>query len=153
MFQREQQQQQLEFTSQCQHRTNSQPMALQKFTSLLPWPCRLCVGPYGAPQGQVSVEHPIIAARQVYMLLLCAAATLQFVVVELCEDIRINTVQLANFEFFSGVFKEFTMSVAKMYAATKVEGWTVVGKYVGKNVHGVQVSTFFLYLPLGTSSL
>ena len=59
---------------------------------------------------------------------------------ELCEDIRIDTVQLANFEFFSGVFKEFTVSVAKTYAAADAEGWTVVGTYVGKNVRGVQVS-------------
>ncbi|KAH9990304.1 UNC-like C-terminal-domain-containing protein [Russula vinacea] len=62
----------------------------------------------------------------------------QFVVVELCEDIRIDTVQLANFEFFSGVFREFTVSVAKTHAAADAEGWTVVGTYEGKNVRGVQ---------------
>ena len=61
-----------------------------------------------------------------------------FVVVELCEDIRIDTVQLANFEFFSGVFREFTVSVAKTYS-TEPEGWTLAGTYVGKNVRGVQV--------------
>ncbi|KAH9028634.1 hypothetical protein EDB85DRAFT_1828935, partial [Lactarius pseudohatsudake] len=72
-----------------------------------------------------------------YMLSPCAAPP-QFVqvIVELCEDIRIDTVQLTNFEFFSGVFKEsckeFTVSVAKMYAMD-TEGWTVVGTYVGKN--------------------
>jgi hypothetical protein len=73
------------------------------------------------------------------MLSPCGAKP-QFVVVELCEDIRIDTVRLANFEFFSGVFKEFTVSVAKTYAAADAEGWTVVGTYVGKNVRGVQVS-------------
>lgn len=76
------------------------------------------------------------------MLSPCGAKP-QFVVVELCEDIRIDTVQLANFEFFSGVFKEFTVSVAKTYAAADAEGWTVVGTYVGKNVRGVQVSLDF----------
>jgi hypothetical protein len=41
---------------------------------------------------------------------------LQFVVVESCEDIWIDTVrQLVNFENFSGVFKEFTVSVSKSY--------------------------------------
>jgi Sad1 / UNC-like C-terminal len=64
-------------------------------------------------------------------------------VVQLCEDIRIDTVQLANFEFFSGVFKEFTVSVAKTYAATEAEGWTVVGTYIGKNVRGVQSGKLF----------
>ncbi|PPQ84735.1 hypothetical protein CVT26_014745, partial [Gymnopilus dilepis] len=61
----------------------------------------------------------------------------QFVVVELCEDIRIDTVQLANFEFFSGVFKDFTVSVSKTYT-TQPEDWTVVATYRAKNVRGVQ---------------
>ena len=39
----------------------------------------------------------------------------RFVIVELCEDIRIDTAQLANFEFFSGAFKDFTISIAKTY--------------------------------------
>jgi len=62
----------------------------------------------------------------------------QFVVVELCEDIRIDTVQLANFEFFSGVFKDFSVKVAKTYT-TSDEGWVLAGTYRGKNVRGVQV--------------
>ena len=64
----------------------------------------------------------------------------QFVVVELCEDIRIDTVQLANFEFFSGVFKDFRVSVAKTYT-TDDEGWTTAGTYKAKNIRGVQVCT------------
>jgi hypothetical protein len=62
----------------------------------------------------------------------------QFVVVELCEDIRIDTVQLANFEFFSGVFKEFRVSVTKTYT-TDHEGWITAGTYRAKNIRGVQV--------------
>jgi hypothetical protein len=75
-----------------------------------------------------------------YMLSPCGASKdqNQFVVVELCEDIRIDTVQLANFEFFSGVFKDFTVSVAKTYT-TDVEGWTIAGTYKAKNIRGVQV--------------
>ncbi|KAF7967756.1 hypothetical protein HWV62_11325 [Athelia sp. TMB] len=74
-----------------------------------------------------------------YMLSPCGSSKgqNQFVVVELCEDIRIDTVQLANFEFFSGVFKDFTVSVAKTYSTDK-EGWTVAGTYKAKNVRGVQ---------------
>ena len=59
----------------------------------------------------------------------------KYVVVELCDDIRIDTVQLANFEFFSGVFKDFTVSVAK----TITGAWTPAGSYQAKNVRGVQV--------------
>ena len=92
-----------------------------------------------AHRGAKSASSILSSKRDRYMLSPCGAAQPQFVVVELCEDIRIDTVQLANFEFFSGVFKEFTVSVAKTYA-TDTEGWTVVGTYVGKNVRGVQVS-------------
>jgi hypothetical protein len=79
-----------------------------------------------------------------YMLSPCGTSKdqAQFVVVELCEDIRIDTVQLANFEFFSGVFKDFTVSVAKTYTMDS-EGWIVVGTYKAKNVRGVQVRLRF----------
>ncbi|KAJ3829337.1 UNC-like C-terminal-domain-containing protein [Lentinula raphanica] len=73
--------------------------------------------------------------RDRYMLSPCnSPKEKQFVVVELCEDIRIDTVQLANFEFFSGVFKDFTVSVSKTYK----EDWIVAGTYRAKNVRGVQ---------------
>ncbi|KAH9971453.1 UNC-like C-terminal-domain-containing protein [Russula compacta] len=97
-----------------------------------------------------SASNILSSKRDRYMLWPCNAATTTtstttagrrpplFVVVELCDDIRIDTVQMANFEFFSGVFREFTVSVAKTYIAADAEGWTVVGTYVGKNVRGVQ---------------
>lgn len=73
-----------------------------------------------------------------YMLSPCNAPNeRQFVAVELCDDVRIDTVQLANFEFFSGVFKDFTVSVAKTYT-TDPDGWTFAGTYRAKNVRGVQ---------------
>ncbi|TFK27675.1 hypothetical protein FA15DRAFT_701676 [Coprinopsis marcescibilis] len=64
----------------------------------------------------------------------------KFVVVELCDDIRIDTVQLANYEFFSGVFKYFSVSVSKTY--TDSESWTHAGTYRAKNVRGVQSFRF-----------
>ncbi|KAK0222162.1 UNC-like C-terminal-domain-containing protein [Armillaria fumosa] len=75
--------------------------------------------------------------RDRYMLSPCTSREKQFVIVELCDDVRIDTVQLANFEFFSGVFKDFTVSVAKTYT-TREEGWTIAGTYRAKNVRGVQ---------------
>lgn len=79
--------------------------------------------------------------RDRYMLSPCSSPKEnQFVVVELCEDIRIDTVQLANFEFFSGVFKDFSVSVAKTYK----EDWVDAGTYRAKNVRGVQVRILFL---------
>ncbi|KAA1472172.1 hypothetical protein DENSPDRAFT_838372 [Dentipellis sp. KUC8613] len=89
-----------------------------------------------AHRGAKSVANILSGKKDRYMLSPCAAPR-QFVVVELCEDIWIDTVQLANFEFFSGVFKEFTVSVSGTYT-TEPEGWTVVGTYMAKNVRGVQ---------------
>jgi hypothetical protein len=80
-----------------------------------------------------------------YMLSPCASSKdeKQYVVVELCDDIRIDTVQLANFEFFSGVFKDFTVSVAKTDTTDAAE-WTSAGTYRAKNIRGVQVCEHML---------
>ncbi|KAJ6624363.1 UNC-like C-terminal-domain-containing protein [Mycena sp. CBHHK59/15] len=77
--------------------------------------------------------------RDRYMLSPChpPKGEQQFIVVELCEDIRIDTVQLANFEFFSGVFKDFTVSVSKTYT-TDPEGWTFASTHTAKNIRVVQ---------------
>ncbi|KAJ7626580.1 UNC-like C-terminal-domain-containing protein, partial [Mycena polygramma] len=77
--------------------------------------------------------------RDRYMLSPCRPpkGEQQFIVVELCEDIRIDTVQLANFEFFSGVFKEFTVSVSKTYT-TDPDGWTFASTHTAKNIRVVQ---------------
>jgi Sad1 / UNC-like C-terminal len=72
-----------------------------------------------------------------YMLSPCSEIP-NFVVVELCDDIRIDTVQLANFEFFSGVFRDFRVSVAQTYT-TDGKGWIEAGTYRAKNIRGVQV--------------
>lgn len=76
--------------------------------------------------------------RDRYMLSPCdTPKESQHVVVELCDDIRIDTIQLANFEFFSGVFKDFTVSVAKTYT-NDPDAWTSVQSYRAKNTRGVQ---------------
>lgn len=85
-----------------------------------------------------SASAILTAKKDRYMLAPCAARGTH-VVVELCDDIRIDTVQLANFEFFSGVFKDLRVSVAKTYT-TDPRGWTDAGTYRAKNVRGVQVS-------------
>ena len=88
-----------------------------------------------------SASAVLSSKKDRYMLSPCAEAR-QFVIVELCEDIRIDTVQLANYEFFSGVFKDFSVSVAKQYTTDPKE-WVPAGTYRAKNVRGVQVSTSF----------
>lgn len=96
-----------------------------------------------------SASSVLSSKKDKYMLSPCVTKTADgkkedhFVIVELCEDIRIDTVQLANFEFFSGVFKDFTVSVAKTYTPDMPE-WTTVGTYKARNIRGVQVRAFRL---------
>ncbi|KAL5501837.1 hypothetical protein ACEPAH_9098 [Sanghuangporus vaninii] len=85
-----------------------------------------------------SASNLLSSKKDKYMLSPCnTPGEDKFVVVELCEDIRIDTVQLANFEFFSGVFKDFSVSVARTYT-TDPEEWTSAGTYRAKNIRGVQ---------------
>lgn len=79
-----------------------------------------------------------------YMLSPCSTQP-NYVVVELCDDIRIDTVQLANFEYFSGVFRDFKVSVAQTYTNDD-QAWVEAGAYRAKNIRGVQVCPLLLYL-------
>ncbi|KAF5382602.1 hypothetical protein D9615_002748 [Tricholomella constricta] len=86
-----------------------------------------------------STSSILSSKRDRYMLSPCNPSNKerQFIVVELCEDIRIDTVQLANFEFFSGIFKDFRISAAKT-DITGEEAFTDAGLFRAKNVRGVQ---------------
>ncbi|KAF8324884.1 UNC-like C-terminal-domain-containing protein [Cantharellus anzutake] len=70
--------------------------------------------------------------RDKYMLSPCATPG-KFVIVELCDDIQIDTIQLANSEFFSGVFKDISVSVS-----VEQKHWKHVGTYSAKNIRTVQ---------------
>lgn len=95
---------------------------------------------HAAHRSAKSTTSLLSSKKDRYMLSPCATlGEDQFVVVELCEDIHIDTVQLANFEFFSRVFRDFSVSVAKTLP-TGLEGWTPAGTYRAKNIRGIQVS-------------
>ena len=76
----------------------------------------------------------------------------KFIIMELCDDIRIDTVQLAKYEFFSGVFRTITISVSQTYTSD-TEGWVQMGTYDAKNVRSVQVTIYSLCLLLLELSL
>ncbi len=85
----------------------------------------------------------LLSKKDKYMLSPCnTPGEDKFVVIELCEDISIDTVQLANFEFFSGIFKEITVKVAK--TLTSDDSWSIAGTYTAKNIRGIQVRPFEL---------
>ncbi|BGP51120.1 hypothetical protein JCM10450v2_007049 [Rhodotorula kratochvilovae] len=72
-----------------------------------------------------------------YMLTPCAASP-KFVDVELCDEIQIDTLVLANFEFFSSTFKHFKASCSVDYPG-KPEDWHDLGTFRARNVRGLQV--------------
>ncbi|WFD00224.1 hypothetical protein MYAM1_002972 [Malassezia yamatoensis] len=62
----------------------------------------------------------------------------QFVIVELCQQVRIDTLVLANLEFFSSMFKTFTARVSNDLQAPESD-WRDLGVFRAKNVRGPQV--------------
>ena len=84
------------------------------------------------------------ANKDQYMLNVCSAPS-KFVIVELCNDILVDTVQLANYEYFSGVMKEFSVQVAAKYPPGR-DGWHDLGTFTAKSVRETQ--SFIVENPL-----
>ena len=75
-------------------------------------------------------------SRDRYMITPCKADQ-HWVVVELCDEIRVEAIELDVWEFFSGVVREIRLSVGE-----EVEDrhkWEAVDTFVGRNVRGTQV--------------
>jgi hypothetical protein len=71
-----------------------------------------------------------------YMLNICSASN-KFLIVEMCDDILVDTVVLANFEFFSSQFRQFRVSVSDRYPV-KLDKWKEIGTFEAKNARGIQ---------------
>ncbi|KIW27335.1 uncharacterized protein PV07_07083 [Cladophialophora immunda] len=71
-----------------------------------------------------------------YMLNECSAQN-KFLILELCDDISIDTIVLANFEFFSSTFHTFRVSVSDKYPV-KVDKWKTLGTFEARNTREVQ---------------
>lgn len=80
----------------------------------------------------------LVEKKDRYMLTPCAADP-KFVEVELCDEIQIDTIVLANFEYFSSMFKHFKASCSVNYPGNS-EDWHDLGTFRARNVRGVQVS-------------
>jgi hypothetical protein len=71
-----------------------------------------------------------------YMLNECSADN-KFLILELCNDIYIDTIVLANFEFFSSIFRTFRVSVSDRYPI-KAEKWKTLGSFEARSSREVQ---------------
>lgn len=78
----------------------------------------------------------LVENKDSYMLNICSAMN-KFFIVELCDDILIDTVVLANFEFFSSMFRTFRVSVSDRYPV-KLEKWKELGTFEARNSREVQ---------------
>ncbi|KAK6541530.1 hypothetical protein TWF694_007337 [Orbilia ellipsospora] len=78
----------------------------------------------------------LVENKDSYMLNKCGAKN-KFVIVELCDDILVDTIVLANYEFFSSMFRTFRVSVSDRYPV-KSAGWKDLGVFEAKNSREIQ---------------
>ncbi|OAD69833.1 hypothetical protein PHYBLDRAFT_135489 [Phycomyces blakesleeanus NRRL 1555(-)] len=73
-------------------------------------------------------------SKDQYLLNKCSAN--KFVIINLCESILVDTIVLANFEFFSSTFKDFRVYVADRYPT---KDWKLLGQWQARNTRDLQV--------------
>jgi hypothetical protein len=78
----------------------------------------------------------LVENKDSYMLLECRAKT-KFVIVELSDDILVDTVVIANFEFFSSMVRTFSISVSDRYPV-KLDKWVNLGTFEARNSRDIQ---------------
>lgn len=91
-----------------------------------------------------SASAVLIENKDSYMLNICSSSN-KFLIVELCNDILIDTVVLANYEFFSSIFRNFRVSVSDRYPV-KPDRWKELGVFEARNTRSVQA--FLVEQPL-----
>jgi hypothetical protein len=78
----------------------------------------------------------LVENKDSYMLNECSMDN-KFLIVELCENIHVDTVVLANFEFFSSMFRAFRVSVSDRYPV-KADRWKDLGTFEARNSRDIQ---------------
>ncbi|KAE8451836.1 hypothetical protein EG329_002676 [Mollisiaceae sp. DMI_Dod_QoI] len=86
--------------------------------------------------GAKNSKAVLIENKDSYMLSECSAEN-KFIIIELSEDIWIDTVVLANYEFFSSQIRTFRVSVSDRYPV-KIDKWKDVGTYEARNSREIQ---------------
>ncbi|KAK6459174.1 UNC-like C-terminal-domain-containing protein [Scheffersomyces xylosifermentans] len=76
----------------------------------------------------------LVENKDSYLLNVCSAPS-KFVVIELCQDILVDSVVMGNFEFFSSMFKDIRVSVSDRFPTTS---WKLLGEFEAENVRDVQ---------------
>lgn len=81
----------------------------------------------------------LVGSKDRYLLTPCDVD--RWVVIQLCEEVGIEIIQLANYEFFSSMFKDFMVYGTNKYQEEKTE-WTLIGNFTAQNKRTIQHFTF-----------
>ena len=84
-------------------------------------------------KGSTSV---LVENKDSYMINECSMDN-KFLIVELCNDILIDTIVLGNFEFFSSMFRTFRVSVSDRFPV-KLDKWRDLGTFEARNSREIQ---------------
>ncbi|QSZ30776.1 hypothetical protein DSL72_000334 [Monilinia vaccinii-corymbosi] len=86
--------------------------------------------------GAKNSKAVLIENKDSYMLSECKTPN-KFLIIELSEDIWIDTLVLANYEFFSSMLRTFRVSVSDRWPV-KMEKWKDLGVYEARNSREIQ---------------
>ncbi|RCI10876.1 hypothetical protein L249_5409 [Ophiocordyceps polyrhachis-furcata BCC 54312] len=86
--------------------------------------------------GAKNARAILVENKDTYMLLECAVRS-KYVIVELSDDILVDTVVIANFEFFSSMIRHFRVSVSDRYPVN-VNKWRELGVFEARNSRDIQ---------------
>ncbi|KAG5979827.1 hypothetical protein E4U55_004719 [Claviceps digitariae] len=86
--------------------------------------------------GAKNAKAILVENKDTYMLLECDTSS-KYVIVELSDDISVDTVVLANFEFFSSMIRHFRVSVSDRYPV-KIDKWRDLGTFEARNSRDIQ---------------
>ncbi|KAF9363164.1 hypothetical protein BGX34_004751 [Mortierella sp. NVP85] len=89
-----------------------------------------------ASKDATSIMAILNEGKDNYMLNKCSTKD-KFIVVELCEEILVDTFVLGNYEFFSSTFKDFVVSVNRY--PPRDDGWSILGYFQARNTRDAQV--------------
>lgn len=80
----------------------------------------------------------LVGSKDRYMLNPCSAVR-QFIVIELCESVGVDHIQLGNFEFFSSMIKDVQVLASNRYPTPS---WAVLGNFTLSNERELQSLDF-----------
>ncbi|ERT01475.1 hypothetical protein HMPREF1624_02724 [Sporothrix schenckii ATCC 58251] len=89
-----------------------------------------------ANKGVKNAKAILVENKDSYMLLECRTRD-KHVIVELSDDILVDTVVLANFEFFSSMVRRFRVGVSDRYPV-KADRWRTLGEFEARNSRDIQ---------------